>query len=284
MMKAPMESTRINRVAAALFAVTATVALSACAGPKPNPALDDARSVFQRANTDPAVARSSPQELESAQKALREAEHAYEEGEATQRVNHLAYLARSRSEVAVETSRAQALEQRVGEAGRERERLAAEAQARRAQADAEQARQRNQDLARQLRELRARDTDRGMVLTLGDVLFDTGRAGLKPAALSSLSRLARFMRENPGRKISVEGHTDSTGGASLNQSLSERRAESVKSALVTNYGVDPGRIMTSGVGDAMPVASNKTAAGRQQNRRVEIVISDDSGSIPPQRR
>lgn len=126
-------------------------------------------------------------------------------------------------------------------------------------------------LQQEMQQLQAQQTERGMVLTLGDVLFDTGRAELKPGAFATLDRLATFLRDNPERRLDIEGHTDSVGSDSLNLALSQQRAESVRAALVQR-GVDGARIATKGLGKAVPVASNATAEGRQRNRRVEIVI------------
>ena len=127
-------------------------------------------------------------------------------------------------------------------------------------------------------DLQAKKTDRGMVLTLGDVLFDTGQASLKPGATSILDRVAAFMNDNPRVNVRIEGHTDSTGSPDFNQVLSQNRAQSAATALQTR-GVSPGRITAVGKGQELPVASNATAAGRQQNRRVEIVFSDKSGQF-----
>jgi outer membrane protein OmpA-like peptidoglycan-associated protein len=88
------------------------------------------------------------------------------------------------------------------------------------------------------------------------------------------------MQQNPDRTVEVTGFTDSTGSVEFNQELSERRAEAVRQAL-TRYGISPQRVVARGLGPALPVASNNTASGRQQNRRVEITISDEKGSIPP---
>ncbi len=128
-------------------------------------------------------------------------------------------------------------------------------------------------LQAEMAELQAKQTDRGMVLTLGDVLFDTGRAELKAGAFGTLDRLARFLRDNPERNLKIEGHTDSVGRDDFNLGLSQRRADAVRTALVER-GIDGGRIATEGLGKTRPVASNDTAEGRQRNRRVEIVISD----------
>lgn len=124
-----------------------------------------------------------------------------------------------------------------------------------------------------LAELEAKQTERGLVVTLGDVLFEVDRAELKPGATQRLANLVDVLRENPGSTIAIEGHTDSTGDHAYNISLSQRRADSVKAWLVSQ-GIDISRITSRGMGPDYPVASNADAAGRQQNRRVEVVIQD----------
>ncbi|HTR59090.1 MAG TPA: OmpA family protein [Casimicrobiaceae bacterium] len=149
-----------------------------------------------------------------------------------------------------------------------------------AQQQALDAQQRNAVLESELRELAATRTDRGLVVTLNDVLFDTGSAQLRPGGQRLVARLADFLREYPERTLAIEGFTDSVGGDTYNQELSERRAASVRVALIES-GIDGSRIYVRGYGKAFPVASNDTAEGRQRNRRVEVVISDASGSIGP---
>ena len=117
-----------------------------------------------------------------------------------------------------------------------------------------------QSLQHQLDELQAKQTDRGMVLTLGDVLFETGRADLRSGADRTVSQLANFMQQNPSRTVEITGFTDSTGSVEYNQELSERRAEAVRQALMS-YGISPQRVVTRGLGPALPVASNNTAGG-----------------------
>ena len=129
------------------------------------------------------------------------------------------------------------------------------------------------DLQRQIEELNARETDRGLVVTLGDVLFATGKSNLMGGAGQNLDKLAAFLGEYPDRTVLIEGHTDNVGSDESNHFLSQQRAESVKSYLV-NRGVQASRINTVGLGESSPVASNDTATGRQQNRRVEVVISN----------
>jgi outer membrane protein OmpA-like peptidoglycan-associated protein len=129
--------------------------------------------------------------------------------------------------------------------------------------------------------MKAKQTDRGIVLTLGDVLFDTGRAELNPGAASKMDQLAQFLAQHPDRRAEIDGFTDSVGSDAYNQELSQRRANAVKAALVTR-GVDPTRINTQGYGKAYPVASNTDSGGRQLNRRVEVVIGGtDNAPIVP---
>jgi outer membrane protein OmpA-like peptidoglycan-associated protein len=142
-----------------------------------------------------------------------------------------------------------------------------------ARSDADAAQQQAAELQRQLEILQARPTDRGLVLTLGDTLFATGRAEIKSGATANLDKLSTFLTEYPDRTAAIEGYTDSIGSEEMNQSLSERRANAVKNYLV-GRGVSTARLTTSGRGEGSPVADNESAAGRQQNRRVEVVIGD----------
>lgn len=133
-------------------------------------------------------------------------------------------------------------------------------------------------LQQQIDALHARPTDRGLVLTLGDVLFTTGKADLKPGATGSLNKLAAFLDKYPDRSVAIQGYTDSVGSEDYNQGLSERRAESVK-AYLTGQGIGSSRLVASGKGRSDPVADNDSASGRQQNRRVEVVISNPPAAL-----
>jgi len=139
---------------------------------------------------------------------------------------------------------------------------------------------RSRQLEAMLLDMQAKKTPRGMVITLGDVLFDTNQANLKAGGMRSVQKLAEFFKQYPGRKVMIEGFTDSVGNDANNQTLSEARAASVRSALI-DMGVGVDRIATRGYGENSPVASNDNAQGRQLNRRVEIVLSDDNGNILP---
>jgi outer membrane protein OmpA-like peptidoglycan-associated protein len=188
---------------------------------------------------------------------------------------------------------AQARRDQVMMATREREAAAARAQASSAEAQAaaaqnqaaaarDQAAAANDQAAAaqaQLAELQAKQTERGMVLTLGNnVLFDTNSDTLKPGADESLNRVAQFLQTQPAVKVRIEGHTDSRGSDSYNQALSQRRAQAVASALMAR-GVDASRVQPVGRGMEVPLATNDTAEGRQQNRRVELIFSNLQGQF-----
>ncbi len=136
--------------------------------------------------------------------------------------------------------------------------------------------QQGAEYQRKIDELQAEITDRGVVLTLGDVLFATGSAELQGGASSNLNKLVGFLNEYPERSVQIEGHTDNMGSAEYNQGLSQRRADSVRNYL-TQQGIASQRLSAEGMGLNRPVANNDTSTGRQQNRRVEIIIEN-----PPQ--
>jgi outer membrane protein OmpA-like peptidoglycan-associated protein len=139
---------------------------------------------------------------------------------------------------------------------------------------------RSRQLEGQLKELDAKKTPRGLVITLGDVLFETGQAQIKAGGMRGVQKLADVLKEYPQQRVLIEGFTDSTGGSLYNQDLSDRRASAVRTALM-DTGVSGDRIANRGYGETFPAASNATVAGRQQNRRVEIIVSEDGKTIPP---
>jgi outer membrane protein OmpA-like peptidoglycan-associated protein len=146
-----------------------------------------------------------------------------------------------------------------------------------ARSDTEAARLEAAELQRQMEILQAKPTDRGMVLTLGDTLFATGKAELRSGASANLDRLGTFLTEYDERTASIEGFTDSMGTEEYNQDLSQRRADAVKQYLVRR-GINPLRLASAGRGENAPVADNESADGRQQNRRVEVVINQTPGA------
>jgi outer membrane protein OmpA-like peptidoglycan-associated protein len=270
-----------------------TVLLAACAStPQRVAELDQAHSDVESLAADPLVQQAASEELSNARKSLESADVAMKKHDKEQ-VLHYSYLASQQARTGEERISEARAKQDVAKGEAERNRVllesrtreaeaakaTAEQQAQAAQAQAQQAeaaRQEAEAAQRQLADMQAKQTDRGMVLTLGDVLFDTNAATLKPGADSMIDRVAAFMKDNEGTKVIVEGHTDSRGSAEYNQQLSERRAQSVADALAFR-GIDRSRVEPVGRGKELPVASNDTAAGQQQNRRVELIFSDASG-------
>lgn len=295
------------------FSAIALIAtLGACATvPERNAGLEQARLAVRQAQQDAGVNRYAPVELARAQEALREADRIWQDSPADARVDHLAYLADRRAAIAQELAGMRVSEQAVQQASRDRDRLLLEARTRevaqareevatshseaelarreteraRQLAQAEQQRavsaeQRNERMQQQMKDLQAQETERGFNVVLSGVLFETGEATLKSGAGRRLQQLAEVLRENPDHVALVEGFTDDVGDKTYNEELSERRAQAVRDALAS-LGVDPSRIEVRGYGEEFPVASNRTPAGRQQNRRVEIVVSSDNAAIPP---
>jgi outer membrane protein OmpA-like peptidoglycan-associated protein len=255
--------------------------LASCAAPDRNPRLDDARNSYSDARSNPQVVNLAALELKQADDALAKANDAWSERKDPATVDHLAYVAQQRVAIAQETAKRKAAEAAVSqsEAERDKIRLASRTvEADKSQRQAQSAEARAQQLEMQLKALNARPTKRGLVITLGDVLFDTNQAQLKSGGVREMQKLADVLKDNPQRTVSIEGFTDSTGTAGYNQELSERRAESVRDTLA-GLGISADRITTRGYGRRFPVATNSSEAGRQLNRRVEVVISDESGNI-----
>ncbi len=260
-----------------------TAVLAACSSvPDRNSALDQARSRYVSAQADPQINALAPDELNSAGESLREAELALRERSPTSTVDHLSYMTSQRVVIAQETASSRASQAITTGAASERDRLRLDMRTMEADTAQRQLAQSRQDLQRgdaritsleaELRELNAKETPRGMVVTLGGVLFRTGQSQLLPASTSDISKLAEFLTRNPERAVSIEGHTDSVGNANFNQLLSERRAQAVMTAL-TRMGIPAEQLRTQGFGEGNPIASNDNATGRQMNRRVEIVIA-----------
>lgn len=305
----------------------AVAALIAACGTTPTSTtmLDQTRSDYRAAQSNPAVASYAALEFKQAGEALAQADAAASHNESGEKVDKLAYLARQKIALTQEVAKQKSAEAEVANAGKLRDqmrldqrtreadlattraqqsRLAAQAakveavdaqrqaqlaqgQAQLAQGQAAEAQRKTQEaqaratqLEAQLADLAAKKTERGIVITLGDVLFGTDLARLNAQGMSTAQKLADVMQQNPRRTVLVEGFTDSTGTAAHNQDLSERRAGAVQSALL-DLGIARERVIVRGYGQSYPVASNERAETRQLNRRVEIVLSDDSGRVVP---
>jgi len=257
--------------------VTAAVAaaLTACASAPPrSDRLDQARAEVQSLAQDPLAEQAAANDLASARDRLQQADTAFANKAEPQQIDHLAYLAQRHAEAGAARIQEARSREQIAHAAEARNKVLLEARER----DADAAKAQLMDAQAQLADLKAKQTERGLVVTIGDVLFDTGRATLKPGADLTLDRLATYMKSNPQARTVVEGHTDSTGSPSTNEALSERRADAVAAALVAR-GVPADNVHAVGRGEDYPVSSNATAAGRQQNRRVEIILSNASGAV-----
>jgi outer membrane protein OmpA-like peptidoglycan-associated protein len=267
------------------------LALGACASaPQPNAALETARAQVAAAEADPNVVRYAPLDLEAARKDLALAESAAEHHKDAE-VSQPAYMAAQTARLAQARAAAKTDDAKVAQGQQERDRIQLAARQREVNVAVQQRDQASEQAAdlqaqaatlqAELDRMKATQTNRGIVLTLGDVLFDTGRAELKPGAASKMDQLTQFLTEHPDRRVEIDGFTDSVGSDAYNEELSQRRANTVKAALVSR-GIDPTRINTQGYGKAFPVASNSDSGGRQLNRRVEVVIGgNDNAPIVP---
>ena len=301
-------NTRTLGRTALIAAIAATLAACSSA-PARNAALDHSRESVTAAQANPQVVKLAPDELRRATDALHIAEQAQTAGAPPARVNHLAYLTDQRAAIAQDTAAALASQAIVAGAAAERDRVrlalrtneadaahkqlaiaqdtnarqasalaVADASAADAHARMEQKELELSNLQAQLQELNARKTDRGMVITLGDVLFDTGQSRLLPERGTTFTKLADFFKRNPQQHATIDGYTDSVGSACANVDLSQRRATAVKSRLV-DLGVNSDNLSTRAHGADDPVAGNETAAGRQLNRRVEIVFAAPAAAV-----
>ena len=299
--------------------LASVLTLGACSSmPTTTPMLDQARGDFILANNNPQVSSYAPLEFKQASDALEQANAAAAHRDSLEKIDKLAYIAKQKIATANEVAKQKAAEADIANSGRQRDQVrlaartaeadrakmdaaAAQAQAaaaqnqaaaaqgqaadaQRAAADAEartrEAQARSAQLEAMMTDLQAKKTERGLIITIGDVLFATGQASLTPAGMTNLRKLADVLQSNPERTVLVEGFTDSVGGAGYNQDLSERRATAVRNAL-TGMGVSPQRVAMKGYGKAYPVAANDTAGNRQLNRRVEIVLSNAGAPIAP---
>src|SRR5450432_3551277 len=300
----------MNAHSGKFVAALALLALASCAVVAVHDAaLEDSRAYVYAVRSDPTVIAYAPAEIDQAVAMLRRADDVAARGGSLTEVHDLAALARDRATLAQQSARmkaadvaAQAERQRLEVAARTREAEAAQRAAREAQMQADSSRQQaitaQQQAAAVQQQVLAGEggyrglreqlsgfgpvllNDRGMVLTLNDIDFDRGAATLQPVGQQAVSRLAAYLSAHPELVISVEGFTDNTGNVYRNEQLSERRALAVQSALAAS-GVDSRRILVRGYGGAYPIAGNETAAGRQMNSRVEIVISDHGFVTPP---
>jgi len=282
----------VNLARTLIATAVASTLLAACATAPTKPdGAAEARNQLTQLQSNPNLANRAPVAIKEADAAVRAAEQPQADKEVGA---HLVYMADRKVEIAralAETNLAE--DQRAAlTAQRDKARLdartheadVAEGKVATARADAcaanlaaANSEQQAAELQRQIDALHAKPTDRGLVLTLGDVLFASGKADLLSGATGNLDKLAAFLNKYPDRTVVIEGYTDNMGSEQYNQGLSERRADSVKSYLA-GQGIGVVRLSSLGKGESGAVGDNNSATGRQQNRRVEVVISNPTAA------
>ena len=254
------------------------LALTGCAHNVDQRMLEQARAQYQSIANDAEIAQRSAKHLARAGESLARAERFNDYLGSAEDVNHYAYLSLRYGQIAKEQTELEKLQ--LLKAAREKDQSRLEHMQREAQLIDVQ--EKNAWLEDQMLSLAASETERGLVMTLEGVLFEAGSTELGRGAHRSVLRLRQFLHINPKRIIRIEGYTDSLGRADENQVLSLRRAQSVAQALI-DLGIDSRRILVRGYGEAYPIAENASARGRAQNRRVEVVFSDEQGQLGAER-
>ncbi len=284
---------RSKGIGATLALYTVAVALAACGATLPPKELVDARAEYQKAATGPAN-RADPAQVHEARESLDDAEKSFNDDPKSDETRTKSYVALRKAQLAEAKAGVLIAENQRDTAHRQLEDLQvqlgiktrAELEKTRAQLSEqthalEQERQARQEAEKRSREAlealakmaTVKQESRGMVITLsGSVLFASNQSELLPAAMSSLDNVVTALKANPDRNITIEGHTDSQGSRSYNMDLSLRRAESVRGYLVS-HGIPAEIVKANGLGPDRPVADNRTAEGRANNRRVEIIVS-----------
>lgn len=292
-----------------LTLLAAAVLTTGCSSmPTHTSQLDQTRSSYLDAQRNPDIAKYAAVEMQQAGVAMDQANSAAADSGSTEKIDKLAYMAQQKIALAQETAKQKSAEASIASAGHERDRIrlesrtneanqatlaaeqsrlaaeqsqvtaqAAQAQTADAQVKMEEAQARTALLETQLAGMSAQKTERGMVITLGDVLFGTDLTRLTADGMRTVQKLADVLQKNPQRTVLIEGFTDSSGSVAHNQALSERRAGAVRNALF-ELGVPQDQVAIHGYGQAYPVAAND-ASHKQMNRRVEIIVSDASGKI-----
>lgn len=264
-----------------ILAAVAAACVAACSTtPETIEELETARAVVPQVEASPR-AGVAVTNITEARKALDRANALVEKHGKLADIQYEAAVANRNAQIANEKILTAQARDDVDKGTVERQAVLTAAREREATRNAQQAQtaeERASALERELADLKGKKTDRGVVVTLGDVLFDTGKATLKPGAYATVDRLATVLKEDQQRKVLIEGHTDSVGSDEYNQELSERRAASVQAALFER-GVEASQISTVGKGETTPVAGNDSPVGRQQNRRVELVFQEDRSKV-----
>jgi len=264
-----------------VLSVAIAAILSACsAAPPRNESLETARAMVPQVEQSPRAGVAA-MDISNARKSLEAANRLAEAKGKQADIEYEANNAVTSAQIANEKILTAQANEQIANGTAQRQAVLLQARERESQRSADQASasaQRVDSLEAQLADLKVQKTERGLVLTLGDVLFDTGQATLKSSSYGTLDRLATALREKSARKVLIEGHTDNVGSDESNQGLSERRAQSVQSALMQR-DVARSQVTALGKGENFPIASNDSADGRQSNRRVELIFTEDQTRV-----
>ena len=271
---------KITKLTAALV-TTAAFTMGCSSVPTKTSLLDQSHIDYRMAQQSSNVSTYATVEMQQASDALNQADAAAQKQEDAETVNRLAYIAKQKIALAQEVGKKKADEASIPIQAKKRDQMRLDERSNQvdeAKRDAVNSQNQVSVLQQQLRDLAAKKTDRGMIITLSDVLFATDQSNLNADGIRTLQKLATILQQNPTRNVLIEGFTDSTGSVAHNQMLSERRARAVSSVLQM-AGVGERRILVRGYGESFPAEPNDTALHRQLNRRVEILLSDDNGEL-----
>jgi outer membrane protein OmpA-like peptidoglycan-associated protein len=269
-----------------IIVFTAVIAVGCATTSQKTPQLNQAQKAYSQVLNDPQVSQYAPVALYEAGQALEKAENVKSETER----RHFAYLAETKIELAKTIAAEAAAENQVAQLRAEQEDMMLKAHTQ----ELERAQQQTWQAQEQLRAYRSEQQEQqltqalqgertylGIMLTFGDVLFEYNKTDLKSGAQRSISKLADFLKTHPQRQVVIEGHTDNRGPEEYNRQLALKRAEAVANVLKTQ-GISADRITIRGMGEQYPIAPNTTFAGRQANRRVEILIPTGQPGVMPE--
>jgi len=263
--------TYFMRSIASFFMLFISFLLISCAGTADmNPMVKEIQNDYRKIVKDSLVVNKSPEELREAQQAVADLRQAVASNKNQQTVRRQALIARQRITIARETAQLKSSQNEIRRASRELQMLLDEAGYEAMEAE---------EYAKRLINFRAQKSNRGLVLRFKNLEFDSEKASLKSSAERPINELADYLNGYPDRNVLIEGYTDNTGSKNFNQTLSKKRAYTVREALISR-GIDGARIEAVGLGEQYPIATNKKDAGRERNRRVEVIISDKTGEIP----
>lgn len=265
------------------LAAVVSLFLAGCAtAPLPPQGAAEVRAKLTGLQADANLGDRAPAAVKDAEAAVQAAEQPVAKKD-VELGAHRVYIAERRVDIATARATTRYAEDQRARLGEERDRARLEARTREADSartdaniarnDADVARGDADEMRRQLEAMQAETTDRGLVLTLGDVLFATGRSEVKVGSASNLNKLVAFLNKYPERKVQIEGHTDNVGSEDSNLGLSQRRADAVRSYLM-QQGIGADRLVAAGKGEGQPIADNASDSGRQQNRRVVAIIEN----------